>query len=216
MSHAVASAIHVAVEHAESLRRLIEGCTTCNPNRLNFGLNSYYSLLRGALENAARAIWLLAPDTRPERVLRRLQLQADNIVNSEKAARAMGASMPRPLNVRLDRVREIAVRAGLDERLAVKRPGNLEIVRAAGRFLGEDEDHADHTEAIWRSCSGAAHGDAWAGLSLHEREVRNSDGHVGTYEITASTHLLTTITSETFTLVTTAFRVFDLRNRPLF
>lgn len=69
MSHAVANAVHVAVDHACSLQRLIDGCERCAPDQLTFALNSYYSLLRGVLENAARAIWLLAPDPRPERLL---------------------------------------------------------------------------------------------------------------------------------------------------
>jgi hypothetical protein len=113
VSHAVASAIRVSVEHADALRRLIEGCQTCNPEQINFGLNSYYSLLRGALENAARAVWLLAPDSRSERILRRLRLQTDNVYNSDKAAQAMGTTTPKPREARLDRVRQIAVRAGL-------------------------------------------------------------------------------------------------------
>lgn len=213
VSHAVASAIHVAVEHADALRRLIEGCETCSPGQMTFGLNSYYSLLRGALENAARAVWLLAPDSRQERVLRRLRMQADNIWNSDKAARAMGTTMPKPRETRLDRVREIAVRAGLDAELAVKRPNNLEIVRAAGGCIGGDEETALHTEALWRACSGAAHGDVWAGLSMHNKDIVDQAGNVATLQMTAATHLLTTVTTETFAVIDMAHRLFDLRSR---
>lgn len=214
LSHAVASAIHVAVDHADALRRLIEGCRTCSPGQMTFGLNSYYSLLRGALENAARAVWLLAPDSRPERILRRLRVQTDNVWNSDRAARAVGTTTPKPREARLNRVREIAVRAGLDAHLALKRPNNVEIVRAAGAFIGGDDDAALHTEAIWRACSGAAHGDTWAGLSMHDKDIVNQDGNVATLHMTAATHLLTTITTETFTVIDTAHQLFDLRNRP--
>lgn len=214
MSHAVASAIRVAVEHADALRRLIEGCRTCNPGQITFGLNSYYSLLRGALENAARAVWLLAPNPRSERILRRLRLQADNVYNSDKAAQAMGTTTPKPREARLDRVRQIAVRSGLNAQLATKRPTNMEIVHATGAYIGGDEDATRHTEALWRSCSGAAHGDVWAGLSLHDRNIVNQADNVATLQMTASTQLLTTITSETFTVIDTAHRLFDLRNRP--
>lgn len=212
VSHAVASAIHVAVDHADTLRRLIEGCGTCNPGQMTFGLNSYYSLLRGGLENAARAVWLLAPDSRPERILRRLRLQADNVWNSDKAARAMATTMTKPRETRLDRVREIAVRAGLDAQLAVKGTTNVEIIHAAGAYIGDDEG-ALHAEAIWRACSGAAHGDTWAGLSMHDKDIVSQAGNVATLQMTAATHLLTTITTETFTVINTAHRLFDLRNR---
>lgn len=211
VSHAVASAMRVAVDHADALRRLMEGCGTCNPGRMNFGLNSYYSLLRGAMENAARAAWLLAPEGRPERILRRLRLQADNVRNSDKLAQAMDTTMSKPREVRLDRVREIAVRAGLDAQHAVERLSNVDIVRAAGAYVGGD-DAARHTEVLWRACSGAAHGDVWAGLSMHDKNVVDRDDNVATVQMTASTHLLVTVTSETFTVIETAHRLFDLRN----
>lgn len=213
VSHAVASAIQVAVDHADALRRLIEGCQTCNPDQLTFGLNSNYSLLRGALENAARAVWLLAPDSRPERLMRRLRLQADNVVNSDNAAQAMGTSMAKPRDKRLDRVREIAVRAGLNGDEAVKRPSNLAIIRAAGEFVGGD-DAASHTEALWRACSGAAHGDTWAGLSLHDKDPVSRVGNVSTLGVSASTGLLTKIATETFGMIDAAHRLFDRRKRP--
>lgn len=215
LSHAVASAIRVAVDHADALRRLMEGCGICHPGQMNFGLNSYYSLLRGAMENAARVIWMLAPDGRPERILRRLNLQADNICNSDRVAQVMGATMSKPLEIRLDRVREIAVRAGLDAQLAVKRPKNVDVVQAAGAYIGGD-DAARHIEVLWRACSGAAHGDVWAGLSMHDKNVVNRDDNVATIHMTASTSLLTTVTSETFTVIETAYRLFDFRNRPLY
>lgn len=125
----------------------------------------------------------------------------------------MSTSMSKPLDVRLDRVKEIAVRAGLDPKLAVKRPDNLEVIHAARKHIGGDEDTERHTEALWRACSGAAHGDAWAGLSLHDKEVRSRDGHVATLEMTASTRQFVTITSETFVVINSAHNLFDLRNR---
>lgn len=213
VSHAVASAIHVAVDHAESFRRLVEGCGTCSPAQMTFGLNSYYSILRGAMENAARAIWLLAPESRNERLLRRLRLQTDNVMNSDKVASAMGTATAKPLAVRLDRVREIAVRAGLDPQLATKRPGNLDVIRSAGAHVG-GADAADHTEALWRACSGSAHGDAWAGLSMHDRDVQSRNRNVVTLRLTASTRFLTTVAAEAFAVIESAHELFDLRNKP--
>ena len=212
LSHAVASAVQVAVDHACALQRLVEGCGTCHPWQMTFLLNSYYTLVRGALENATRAVWLLAPDVRPERILRRLRLQADNVVNSDQAALAMGSSMPKTRTVRLDRVREIATRAGVDANQAVRRPKNVEIIQAAGKYIGGD-DAAMHIEALWRACSGAAHGDVWAGLSLHDRDIVAASGNVATTRFTAATHLFTTFLTETFAVIDVAHGLFDYRNR---
>lgn len=216
VSHAVASAIHVAVDHADALRRVITGCDTCNPQQVTLGLNSNYSLLRGALENAARAVWLLAPSARSERVLRRLRLQASNVLSSDKAARAIGDTMHNARNDRLARIREIAARAGLDAQLAVKPPPSLAAIHTAGEYISRDEGAALHTEALWRACSGAAHGDTWAGLSLHDNDIVSRDGNVAILQITAATSLLTTITTETFVVIDAAHRLFGLRNRPPF
>jgi hypothetical protein len=214
LSHAVASAIHVAVDHAHSLQRLVKSCGTCAPEQMMFGLNSYYTLLRGALENAARAIWMLAPESRSERILRRLRLQADNVRNSDKAARAIGTTMPKPREARLDRVREIAVRCGLDVQVAVKHLNNVDIIHASGAYVGGSEDTAAHTEALWRACSGAAHGDTWARLSMHDKTVVSESSDVATIRTTASTHLLTTITSETFVVINAAHQLLDVRRQP--
>jgi len=46
--------------------------------------------------------------------------------------------------------------------------------------------------------------------------VVNRDDNVATIQMTASTHLLTTVTSEAFTVIDTAHRLFDLRNRSLY
>lgn len=211
-SHAVASAIHVSVDHAFSLQRLIEGCANCTPKQLTFGLNSYYSLLRGVLENAARAVWLLAPDSQPDRILRRLRLHADNLRNSDKAAIAMGTTAPKPLPVRLDRIREIADLAGVDGRSAIGRVGNIEIIQAAGEYIAGDGG-GRHTEALWRACSGAAHGDVWAGLSLHDKRVVSATGKVNTIQMTAGTELLTKFVTETFAVLHVAFRLLDHHNR---
>jgi hypothetical protein len=212
-SHAVASALLVAVDHAHALRRLMEGCEKCNPSELRFLLNSYYSLLRGALENASRAIWLLAPERRSERVLRRLRLQADNIVNSNSAASLLGATPNRPKSVRLDRVREIADRAGVDPDQAVRRPVNREVVRSAGSYIGKSVSHEDHIEALWRACSGAAHGDTWAALSLHDKEVMERGQGIVLANLTASTRAVSIFTDETFIVIAAAFHLFDVRNR---
>jgi hypothetical protein len=101
------SALVVAVDHARCLRRAVDGCADCAPNEVTLLLNSYYSLLRGAMENAARVVWLLAPEQRSERVLRRLRLQAGNVIQSDAVCEAGGFPRNKSKADRLKRVEEI-------------------------------------------------------------------------------------------------------------
>jgi hypothetical protein len=211
ISHAVTSALVVAVDHAHCVRRAIADCVDCAPGQLTFLLNSYYSLLRGAMENAARVIWLLAPDQRTERVLRRLRLQANNVIQSDALCVIGGIPPKKPKAERLKRVQEIAEKSGIAPAAAVKPPSNREIVRAAGEYIAKD---ANHTEVVWRACSAAAHGDAWAVLSLHDREEFSRSNDVIMLRTTASTKVLTTMVVEAMAVIKTAFLLHDLRNRP--
>ena len=87
VSHAVARAQMVSVDHLHALRRMTEDCSVCVPNGMTFQVTAHWALLRAALENACRAIWLLGPESRSERVLRALRLQADNIEKSDTACK---------------------------------------------------------------------------------------------------------------------------------
>ncbi|HEU4346989.1 MAG TPA: hypothetical protein VFR35_04280 [Actinoplanes sp.] len=61
VSHAAASAMMVAVDHLDALRRMTAACEKCEPNGMTFSVSAHWALLRAALENAARAVWLLGP-----------------------------------------------------------------------------------------------------------------------------------------------------------
>jgi hypothetical protein len=176
-------------------------------------LNSYYSLLRGAMENAARVVWMLAPDQRTERVLRRLRLrlQADNVMQSDGFCEAGGFSPNKPKADRLKRIKEIAVQAGVSPADAIKPIGNRQIIRAAGQHIADDPAHA---EVLWRACSAASHGDTWAALSLHERRIDSQDGDMVNMRTAASIRVLTTFVTETAAVITSAFVLCDRRNQP--
>ena len=72
VSSAARTAISATVSHAGCLRDSLFLWT--GPERVTARLHTYgqLTLVRGALENASRAAWLLAPDDRATRVLRRL------------------------------------------------------------------------------------------------------------------------------------------------
>jgi hypothetical protein len=62
MSHSVRGALVSAVDHLNAFRALVQDAHVVHPR-------ATLTLLRAALENAALAVWLLAPANRNERVL---------------------------------------------------------------------------------------------------------------------------------------------------
>ncbi|MPZ80875.1 MAG: hypothetical protein GEV28_10935 [Actinophytocola sp.] len=167
------NAITVAVDHLHCLRRsLIENSATGRP-QVFLHTHAQASLLRGALENAARVIWLLGPEVRRQRVFRRLGLQAREITASDKIHKIIGATPPRTTQVRSDELRALGKAAGLTstELKKVFNPhefGYARIVTQAATLASLDSNLA---RFAWNGCSALAHGDFHATLSLLDREV---------------------------------------------
>lgn len=211
-SHAAASALVVAVDHLQAIRRMTDGCPSCESTLMTFQVAAHWTLLRAALENACRAIWLLGPAERSERVLRALRVQADNVANSDAAAKLLNPNLVRPKGERIARVKGIASGAGLSPGKAVEPIRYAEIVGYAGNFIA---DLGDHVKFLWRACSGAAHGDAWAVLSLQERQALDIADGVSTQQLTVSIPALVLVASEVIEVVGMAFGLFDYRNQPV-
>ncbi|GIF47530.1 hypothetical protein Afe04nite_20690 [Asanoa ferruginea] len=83
-------------------------------------------------------------------------------------------------------------------------------MRYAGDFAVHD---ADRLEVLWRACSGAAHGDAWAVLSLQEKEASDPADGVVTIQLTASILALSLVTDEVVDLLEMAFGLLDHRDQ---
>jgi hypothetical protein len=159
--------ITVAVDHLSTLRAATVGCGEHETLTFSLHISGQFTLLRAVIENAAAALWLLAPIPRGDRVLRRLQLAANDI-RSNEAVRALTNSPGRKTKEqRLDEVRAIAIARGLDPKSALQAPSYEKIVRTAGEATGVG---ADLAVVLWRSCSGLAHGDVWASLAVPARE----------------------------------------------
>lgn len=85
---------------------------------------------------SAGRVWLLHPASRTERITRRLRFAAVDIRNGEQAKTMVGTVGPRSEEERLNQVRELAERAGIDPAGAVRKAGYREIVdKACGWHL---------------------------------------------------------------------------------
>jgi hypothetical protein len=71
------AALH-AMDHLHCLRALIADGQLLN-------MYTPYPLVRAALENASTAVWLLAPASRTERIIRRLRLAALDLRSADKS-----------------------------------------------------------------------------------------------------------------------------------
>lgn len=152
----------VAVDHLSTLRAATVGRGQ-HGVALHLHLYGQFTLLRAMIENASAVLWLLGPASRAERVLRRLQFAAGDIRNNEALKLILRQPGRRTKDQRLDEVRVIASAYGLDPKSALRGPGYEDIVRAAGEAT---EIGGDLAAVLWRACSGLAHGDFWASITL--------------------------------------------------
>lgn len=170
VSHAAYRALVAATEQLDALRALLLDARVMHPT-------APYTLVRAAIETGAAAVWLLAPATRAERVVRSLQLMVGDAVDGDTVATEIGSTVPRPLADRRAEIDRLARAVRPDVRTPLRRASSTDIVRAAQEH-GPSEIHA---LTAWRVCSGFAHGRLWATLSVLPREVIELDdpGMVG-------------------------------------
>jgi hypothetical protein len=90
ISHAATTGIAVAIDHLRCLlQSVVSGAGTPDVQIITRPW-ALYSLLRGAAENAATAIWLLAPRSRAERLTRRVRLALQDAMHADDVLRLTG------------------------------------------------------------------------------------------------------------------------------
>jgi hypothetical protein len=167
VSHAAWQAFLAAVSHLGCLRdSLFE---RDGPGKVTARIHTHgqFSLVRGALENASRVIWLLEPGDGDERVLRRLRLEWAEAAAQEQVREIVGQP-GRPMVDRFDELSAMARPAGFDPAAIRRKPRYAMIVKAAGAVLPSG---SAMSVLIWRTCSALAHGDVRATVGYTARDV---------------------------------------------
>jgi len=172
-------AITVAVDFLHCMRRSL--IQELREDRVSVRLHSYaqMGLLRGAVENACCAIWLLGPP-RMERITNRLGLEWKELTPAYRLRGLAGSQPPRTIEQRQQQLIDLllaadlpyTVPAGQDPSVAAARAARaalravdyVKIVQRAGELT--PAVGAVSAEATWRMCSGLAHGDSSATLGL--------------------------------------------------
>jgi len=208
LSHAATSSMAVAVDHLHCLlQSVVGGAGTANIT-ITTRPWALYSLLRGAVENAATAVWLLAPSERPERLERRVRLQLQDAKYADEINKLMDRT-PDHLQRALVALEPIAEKA----KYVMPRNGGSvppsEVVRDAGASFDLGANGAMLT---WRACSGIAHGDNWALVSLPSHEILNDPaGDIVNTRVTLDVGQLAAWTSNAVRMIEEARRLYALR-----
>jgi hypothetical protein len=203
-SHAVWGALSHGVDHLHALRSQV---------REGRAIHNYapYTLLRTAIENSSVAVWLLAPASRPNRIMRRLRYASTDIKSGEDVKKLIGHAGRRTEAERFDQIRDLATHAQIDPNLAVKPIGFRGIVEAAGE---ETEFGGKLMRVFWHMGSGIAHGDLWATISVPETvELPGAPAGMRHLRVTAGMDGLLTMTLAAMALTTKGWGLYDLRGR---
>jgi hypothetical protein len=204
LSHAAIHGIAGAIDHLHSLPMLIQGAAS---------LHTFapFTLNRAAIEGAAVAVWLLAPQSRDERIRRRLVLATQNARDMNGALTAMGETSE--LDDDLEDIREVAAkRPALDPDGIVGTPPGMErIIREAGDSFPLSGEAA---VTAWKACSGITHNRQWASINLLDREELSRMANVRNLRLTASFKNVQAFTAISVVFSAEARRLFALRAVP--
>lgn len=161
ISHRVTSRIDVAADHIDSLRLSLLQDQQLAP------AYAMYSLLRGAVESAATACWLVFPESSETRRLRALRVghhEAKDLETYRKVQREQHPDLFEPSDEppQTTASRELLSRLGFNPDknrltyLRIMQDVDLEIGDVPGRAWWFE------IENCWRLCSAMAHGRGWA------------------------------------------------------
>lgn len=212
VSHRTILALRVSVDFVDALARMLLGPA---PTLHAF---AQYALVRGALENAATAVWLLGPSDRMDRITNRLGLEFNE---TDRAAEMYAYAEHEVQWTPAERKRKIAQKlldagwtrgAGQPATVSVaaKRLAGhgkpSRIARQAGEIVGLGEDVTYNT---WSACSGFAHGDMSKAFGLSEvKAVATRQPGVNLGQVTLALPLFRSTVGLTVTVLESAFALY--------
>jgi hypothetical protein len=229
LSHRTWMAITVAVDFLHCLRRSL--IQENKEGQVRVLLHSYaqMAMLRGAVENACCAVWLLGPPTRFERVSNRLRLEWKELQPAYRLRELARSQPTRTIEQRQQQLIDLLIAANLlytarpgeDLRAAAVRTARNELnsngayvhmIRCAGELTPSLS--ADVAEAIWRMCSALAHGDSTATIGLLDTEViEQVQPDIKLVRTSPSIRALLHATAIALVLTTRAFELLGTRSR---
>jgi len=209
VSHAARAAILAGVSHLGCLRDSLFEWKGSNQVEARIHIYGPFALVRGALENASRAVWMLEPDDRDQRVLRRLQLEWAEWSQQAAVCKAMGVPVPRSNEDQFRKLTAIIQATAIDPSAIKSGAGYTTMVKAAGEHL---DTGSTRQLVIWKTCSALAHGDFRGTLAYTAREVlaEHSPG-IALASVTGNVALLTAGSLDAIKTIKVALRLYGKR-----
>jgi len=207
VGHAAWSGIAIAIDHLHALRSLIVDARLVHSH-------APFSLIRGAIDNAAVSVWLLTPTDQDERLFRRLHLAYEDVRQGAEAGALLGPRAPQPprsAKVRLREITDLAKALGVnpDGAVGARWAGYESIVQLAAAEV----EHLDAGTAafVWRACSAFGHGRQWAALSLLHRESQPRSEGIVDMRLTSSVEQVATLAGTAVMLNLRAVQLYNER-----
>ena len=209
VSHAAWAALSAGVSHLACLRDSLFAQTGPASFQARLHTHGQFTLVRGALENASRAVWLLEPDDRKVRLLRRFQQEWAEARQLDEVAREMGKPTKGKAE-RLAKLSPLAQNANIDPDLIKKGPDYTTIVRAAGRHPRSGPAVA---VVLWKACSSLAHGEVRGQINYLTKEVLGESAPgVALTKVTGNVLLLNTGVLVSMGITKTALDLYAKRS----
>lgn len=160
VSAVVTSGLTASIDHAVTLRDLVLR------ERAAITVNAPWTLLRGALEPAATALWVLTGTTHRSRRAHALRVWHHDYTERQKWEDDTATPVPpggKSGRDRAEDVRTLAKQLGIKPTTVATSLSHADTVAAAGAAAGWSRHDA---RARWREASGFAHGRFWPMLKL--------------------------------------------------
>ncbi|MCF3105346.1 hypothetical protein IPZ58_27680 [Streptomyces roseoverticillatus] len=211
VSHAAWTAATVAVDHLMALRATLVREESAERASAVLHTHAQASLVRGVIENASRAMWLLGPDERLVRVQRRLALQVKEVKDSTKLHSRFKTQPARSEEARLAEVQRLALAAGAPSdtlKRFLTAPQYTKIVEEGGAYskLG-----GQLILTFWSACSSLAHGDINGTFGLLRHEIVSQDDETALARVTGNFSMLRYTTQAGIHLIDQALALYTQR-----
>ena len=209
LSHGVAQSITNAIDHLHCFRMALTGT---GDNILRLHTYAPFTLLRGAIENAAIAVWILSPSSRDDRIIRYLRHELTSAKKLKKILKVAGDPVAPGTHERENELLAIADARSIDRSKITDEVTATEIVKSASETTGFKDDEMDLVLVFWKLCSGIAHGDRGY-LHLFEQEVVGQiRPGVSSVVITAPTNYVLSGSRGAVALIGAALRLVEQRS----
>lgn len=163
VSHLIGYLLHTAVDHLHALKTLLAGAKAQHTF-------APYTLIRGCIEAASTALWILQ-DPDPQLITRRaLHLEYQNLWDQRRATRLVDKDADFD-EERLALLKKVLDRNDLTAAVVKKQLHVSELIATAAEVFT-----LPASCLTWQMCSAAAHGRPWAKQFLTLFEAHDDDG----------------------------------------